>query len=224
MYHSIIVEDDPMVAYISESYIDKIGGVCVDKIFDNGFTALEYLKENKVDLVILDIYMPKLNGNELLRQLRFMNINVAVIMITASTEMLMLDEVLKHGVLDYLVKPFTFARFETSIQKFKAKCKLIASKDKVDQEVIDRLINIEKQQESHEKELDKGLNSSTLNSIIEFLKANSTEKHTCASLSKNTGLSKVTIRRYLNYIMGLGLIKSSIDYETGGRPRVIYYM
>ena len=50
------------------------------------------------------------------------------------------------------------------------------------------------------------------------------EKHTCESLSAALGLSKVTIRRYLNYLIEIQEMVSSIDYETGGRPRVLYLL
>ena len=48
------------------------------------------------------------------------------------------------------------------------------------------------------------------------------EKHTCESISAACGLSKVTVRRYLNYMIETGKLVSELDYETGGRPRVLY--
>lgn len=54
----------------------------------------------------------------------------------------------------------------------------------------------------------------------EYLKENEADE----SLSAALGLSKVTIRRYLNYLIEIQEMVSSIDYETGGRPRVLYLL
>ena len=70
MYKVLIVEDDPMVAMINEQYIKRnknfeVVGKCQD-----GAAALAFLKENEVDLLVLDVYMPHMNGFETLRQIR----------------------------------------------------------------------------------------------------------------------------------------------------------
>ena len=73
-----------------------------------------------------------------------------------------------------------------------------------------------------ETALRKGLNQMTLDHIYGFLLEHPQNKHTCKSISEAVGLSKVTVRSYLNYLIEMGRLVSSIDYETGGRPRVLY--
>ena len=86
MYKVLIVEDDPMVAMINEQYIKRnknfeIIGTCKD-----GSSALEFLETNPADLLILDVYMPHMNGFETLRQIRNSQITVDAIMATGVRE------------------------------------------------------------------------------------------------------------------------------------------
>ena len=118
MYKVLIVEDDPMVAMINEQYISKnkqfsVVGKCKD-----GKSALEFLEKQEADLVVLDVFMPQMDGFETLRQIRKKQISVDVIMVTAANDRESLEEALHLGIIDYLVKPFTFERFRIALEKF----------------------------------------------------------------------------------------------------------
>ena len=106
MYKVLIVEDDPMVAMINEQFVSRHKDFTVVEKCGDGESALEFLEENKVDLVIMDVYMPVMDGFETLRQIRKRQIEVDVIMVTAANETEALKEGLHLGVVDYLVKPF----------------------------------------------------------------------------------------------------------------------
>ena len=69
-YQVMIVEDDPMVAAINKKYTETVPGFRVAGIFRNGAEGLEYLRENHVDLVILDYYMPEMNGDVFMDRIR----------------------------------------------------------------------------------------------------------------------------------------------------------
>lgn len=224
MIHTVIVEDDPMVSQINQQYLQQFSDFKVDGVFRNGRDAWGYIYNYSPDLVILDVYMPIVSGIELLSRMRKENIKSSVIMVTAATETSVVDEALRMGIVDYLIKPFTFLRFQEAIQKYLNKINLLRSRTTVNQSVVDRLLNNEPISSTDHGELRKGLNQNTLTTIYDFLKSHSVEKHTCESISSYVGLSKVTIRRYLNYLIEAGIVLSSIDYETGGRPRVLYHM
>lgn len=118
MIRTIIIEDDPMVAQINCQYLQPLGDFQIDGIFNSGAAAQEYLKENEADLAIVDIYMPGMNGIELLRWIRGDHRSLSVIMVTAATEIQTVAEALQLGIVDYLIKPFSFARFQEAVQKY----------------------------------------------------------------------------------------------------------
>ena len=221
MIRIIVVEDDPMVAQLNAAYLDRTEGFRVCGIFTNGQEALEFLRRDPVDLAVMDVYMPVCSGVELLRQMRGSGIQTAVIMITAATEMKVVEEALRLGIEDYIIKPFSYDRLRDSVQRFRAKTSLVRKADRADQAVVDRLLGNQSAPE-RQRELPKGLNARTLENIREVLKREQAEEHTCESLSAASGLSRVTVRHYLNYLIDAGVLTSAIDYETGGRPRVLY--
>ena len=69
-YKVLIVEDDPMVAMINEQYVNRHKTFRVIAKLKDGQSALEYLEQHDVDLIVLDVYMPLMDGFETLRQIR----------------------------------------------------------------------------------------------------------------------------------------------------------
>ena len=221
MIRIIIVEDDPMVAQLNAAYLEKLEGFEVVGSFSNGRDALEYLRRDPVDLAVVDVYMPVCSGIELLRSLRQEWIRTAVIMITAATEMNVVDEALHLGIEDYIIKPFSYERLRESVLRFRDKASLVRGTGTVSQDVVDRLLGNQPRPRTGDP-LPKGLNNKTMAAIRSVLERNPGGDHTCESISAASGLSRVTVRHYLNYLIDTGELSSAIDYETGGRPRVLY--
>lgn len=223
MIQVVIVEDDLMVASINKEYVQQTPGMHVVATFHNGQDALEYLKDRDIDLLLLDVYMPDLSGMDLLRQLRVLQKNVDVIMVTAANDTSSIQEALNMGILDYLVKPFQYERFETAIRKYLLKHKLMKQNFTFSQKDVDELIQVQSAVPlTGQPELAKGLQDKTLRLLRSCLKAKKDQSLTCEDLAQETGLSKVTVRRYLNYLVENNEIMSEIDYRTGGRPSVLY--
>ena len=221
MIRIIIVEDDPMVAQLNAAYLGRMEGFEVVGQFSNGQEALAYLRENPVELAIVDVYMPILSGIELLRQMRSEWIRTSVIMITAATEMNVVEEALHLGIEDYIIKPFAYERLRESLLRFRDKTSLVRGAGTVSQDVVDRLLGNQPRPRA-DAPLPKGLNAKTMAAIRAVLERSPEGDHTCESISAASGLSRVTVRHYLNYLIDIGELGSSIDYETGGRPRVLY--
>ncbi len=219
-YKVLIVDDDPMVAMINGQYVQKnkmfqTAGTC-----RNGQEALAFLEENEIDLVILDVYMPIMDGVETLKQIRGKKINTEVIMVTAANDTDTLENTMHLGVIDYLIKPFAYERFQIALEKFIAKTSALKGTGVLDQNLVDSIISIPRRSQN-QKDYPKGIQKKTLQLIIDFLK----DKETWIdgdSIAENTGLSNVTVRRYMNYLVQSGNIQESINYETGGRPRMLY--
>lgn len=108
----LIIEDDPMVEFIHRSYLEKMG------LFQALYSAAtvedaeNLLAEKTIALILLDIHLKDGNGLDILRKLRMNQTNHEVILITAANEAPSVKEGLHLGVIDYLIKPFTFERFK----------------------------------------------------------------------------------------------------------------
>lgn len=220
MYKVLIVEDDPMVAMINEQYIKRnknfeIVGKCSD-----GSSALAFLENHEADLLILDVYMPKMNGFETLREIRNKQIPADAIMVTAANDRESLEEALHLGIVDYLVKPFTFDRFQMALEKYIAQNNALKDLDTLSQKSIDRII--ESSLKKGEELFPKGIQESTLQLIADCLKENRGVWFTGDELAEKVGLTGVTVRRYMNYLAESGKIIGEMDYETGGRPCMRY--
>ena len=220
MYKVLIVEDDPMVAMINEQFVSRHKDFEVVHKLSDGKSALEYLDINEVDLIILDVYMPYLDGFETLRQIRKKQISVDVIMVTAANEREQLKEGLHLGVVDYLVKPFTFERFKVALDKFIAQTEALKDLDKVNQKNIDFLID--KSRKTTNELYPKGIQEKTLQTIIEHLKENKSKWLTGDEIAEKVGLTGVTVRRYMAHLVEAGMVIADMNYETGGRPRMLY--
>jgi two-component system, LytTR family, response regulator len=108
----IIIEDEPLALEKTRDFVNKVPFLLLSATFDNALTGLNYLNNNKVDLLFLDINMDELSGVELLESSR---INSQVIITTAYPEYALKGFELK--VTDYLLKPFTFNRFLQAVNK-----------------------------------------------------------------------------------------------------------
>ena len=220
MYRVLIVEDDPMVAMINEQYINRnkqflVVGKCTD-----GNSALDFLKHNEVDLIILDVYMPYTDGFETLRQIRQQQLSVDAIMVTAANDREALEEALHLGIVDYLVKPFTFDRFRMALDKFIAQTDALKDFGTLNQKNIEYIID--NSRKKYDEVHPKGIQQKTLDLIMEHLKEHNNTWLTGDDVAEKIGLTSVTVRRYMNYLSETGLVQSEMNYETGGRPCMLY--
>ena len=220
MYKVLIVEDDPMVAMINEQFVSRHKDFVVAHKCNDGKSALEYLENNDVDLIILDVFMPYMDGFETLRQIRKKQIPVDVIMVTAANEREQLKEGLHLGVVDYLVKPFTFERFKVALDKFIAQVEALKDLDKVNQKNIDFLID--KSRKRANELYPKGVQEKTLQTIIEHLKENKNKWLTGDEIAEKVGLTGVTVRRYMTHLSEVGIVIADMNYGTGVRPCMLY--
>ncbi len=230
MYKVLIVEDDPMVAMINEQYVCKNKNFCVQKTCRNGQEALEYLeetngtssKDSSIDLVIMDVFMPLMNGVETLKKIREKKLDCEVIMVTAANDPATLEETMHLGVIDFLIKPFAYERFQVALEKFIANDQAFrGAQQTIDQSYVDSLISNGGQLHLQNNELPKGIQKKTLDLLTDYLK----EKKGWVSgdqISEDVGLSSVTVRHYMGYLMEKGEVNGEINYETGGRPSMLY--
>lgn len=225
MYRVIIIEDDPMVAAINRQYVETDQTFSVVGVFKHGAEALAYLAENTVDLIILDYYTPVMTGLEFVDQLHRMEKTPSIIMVTSANDTSLVERLLSRGILDYLVKPFEYKRFQQAMDKFLQTKKLLeGGHSNLDQQLIDKLTLYQEAPRGGQKpQLAKGLNAATLDLIRSFLIKNKEQTYTSEQIADQVKLSRITVRRYVNYLVEIDEVASAIDYQTGGRPSIHYH-
>lgn len=224
MVSVMIIEDDPMVAAINRQYVENTPGFAVEAVFPSGVGALEYLKGHDVPLIILDFYTPMMNGMEFVDRLHGMGKAPAIIMVTSASHAQTIRQMFLRGVVDYLVKPFEYKRFQEALERFRqSREQWEVQETALDQAAIDRM-TVGTGQPAVSEPLAKGLNAATMQMIREFLQAHRGEGHTSEEVAEQVCLSRITVRRYMNYLTEIREISSRIDYQTGGRPSIQYYL
>lgn len=111
-YNVIIVDDEYLAQKLLQDYVSKVESLQLVATCSNAFEAIEALKNNRVDIMLLDIQMPDLTGLELVKSLEK---KPAVIFTTAYSEFAV--DAFNLAVADYLLKPFNFPRFFQAINK-----------------------------------------------------------------------------------------------------------
>jgi response regulator of citrate/malate metabolism len=219
MIRLLLVEDDPMVMDILVRYIRAIEGFQVKAVTRNGKEALQKLSTETVDLVIADIYMSEMQGDELLEEIRKRGLPVDVIFVTAANDWEHIDHALKLGVVDYLIKPFAFERLKNTLLEYKYRFQAGQPSAAMTQEELDGIL---RKQPCQDEGLRKGLHKRTLEYVREFLEKQDCDLITANEISKQMGISKTTARRYLEYFESVGILELQIEYGTVGRPAFIY--
>jgi two-component system response regulator DctR len=214
----LIVEDDPMVMEINAQFVSKLPGFkLVGKAF-TGKEAISFINEGKTNLVLLDYFLPDTNGLSLLHTIRKNHYPIDVILLTANRDPNHIQEIFRAGVVDYIVKPFRFDRFQTALEQYRHTLKKFQENRPFEQADLDTLTGVQPNGGAEvEDYLPKGLNDRTLKQIVEFLKGQA-EPLSSEDVAAGIGLARVTVRRYLDYLEKKGEIVMEIQYGSVGRP------
>ena len=116
MYKILIVDDAGFMRKMVQTHLSKAG--YTDFIEgEDGQVAIDTYKEQKPDLVIMDITMPNVDGIEALRQIKAADSDAKIIMCSAMGQEAMVMEAIKLGALDFIVKPFKADRIIQTVNK-----------------------------------------------------------------------------------------------------------
>lgn len=110
----IIVDDEPVARKILQEFVEQVPFMDLQGKFENALKAGAFLQSNAVDIVLLDIEMPKISGLQFLQK---MDLESMVILTTAFPQYAL--EGYELNIIDYLLKPFAFSRFLKAVHKAK---------------------------------------------------------------------------------------------------------
>lgn len=219
MIKVLIVEDDPMVAMLNTHYVEQVGGFELVQAVNSIKSAIEVLEESRIDLVLLDIFMPEETGFELLMYIRNQEKEIDIMMISAVHDMGSIKKALQYGVVDYLIKPFTFERFKEALTIYREKLTFMKEQQKISQSELDSLIlQKEKREPTVTKELPKGLTKQTLQLIWQKIESLNGRAFTTDEMSQLVGISRVSIRKYVMFLTDIGVLENEMMYQHVGRP------
>ena len=207
MINVLVVEDDPMVAQLHEHYLSQIKGFQLCDIAGNGDTALKLLRQNKYDLIILDVFMPTMDGLQLLAKIRENGYDVDVIIVSADKIKL----ALRLGAVDYIIKPFEFERFNLALNNYLKRYQIVEEQGIIKQADLDTTIM--RQENQVAVTLPKGLDKNTLGTVWACI-CSIDGMFTTEEVAGMVGISRVSIRKYLEFL--------KLDLHRGSVGRPVY--
>ncbi|MGM9927319.1 MAG: response regulator [Bacillus sp. (in: firmicutes)] len=221
MIDVLIVDDDPMVSEINKSYLQQVDGYHLKGTASSVKEAISFLEKNDVKLILLDIFMPEIEGINLLTKIREMQKDIDVIFITAASDMRTIHKAFQYGAVDYIIKPFRFSRFEQALAKYRKQTNLLLKDSKLSQAELDHLL-LKKQEKSVLEMLPKGLSKNTLREIWSYIEQKNGHDFSTEELVNTIGISRISIRKYLSFLEKIGSITSYCSYGNVGRPLTLF--
>ena len=216
MIKVMIVDDDPTVAEFNKCYVDLVAGFQVDFVVHSAVEAFSILDTADIDLILLDIFMPGMNGLELLINLRQIGKGVDVMIITAACDKSNIKKALQFGAVDYIIKPFEFERLNGALAAYQDLFNLMDDQDRVSQVELDQRMLYKEQPISIQ--LPKGIDRQTLRITWEKIKEQEKSSFSTEEMAKNVGISRISMRKYLEFLRQMGALQLELIYGTIGRP------
>lgn len=221
----LIVDDEPLTAQAHADYVRRVPGYVVDAVVLTGTEALGRLEaaaaeELPVDLVLLDMNLADLHGLDVARRIRGRGYTVDIIAITAVRDLYVVKTAISSGVTQYLIKPFTFGAFREKLENHRAfRLNLVDGGGTATQASIDSALAALRTVAP--ARLPKGLLEETLAAISAELRE-ADGGLSATEVADHLELSRVTARRYLEYLAGLEQAIKTPRHGAPGRPEYEY--
>jgi response regulator of citrate/malate metabolism len=221
---TLVVEDDALTAQAHADYLGRIEGFELAGVARTATEALAAIRASltgpPIDLVLLDLTLPDGHGLELARRMRSAGVAVDIVAITAVRETETVRTAISVGIVQYLIKPFSFAVFRDRLESYRSyRLRLESSGSAATQEEVDGMLATLRP--SGQAALPKGLSGDTLAAVVAHLKRTRAAVSS-GEVAESLDLSRVTARRYLEHLADVGQATRSPRYGTPGRPELEY--
>ncbi|MGY2464081.1 response regulator [Vreelandella sulfidaeris] len=237
-YGILVVEDDFRIADIHKAFIEQSEGFYVVGMARNGSEAKAIMAEQaaSIQLILLDAYLPDVEGLELLWTIRRDYVHVDIVMVTAAREVETISEALRGGVFDYLIKPIEADRMAQMLTRFRREREALANRAEMSQEELDQVLarlqpgapsRVKNQtlsqahSQTRSQALPKGIDRLTLRRVIDAL-ADAPDSLTAMQMARTMGASRSTARRYLEFLVAEQAVSAELGYGDVGRPERRY--
>ncbi|HVK20969.1 MAG TPA: response regulator [Actinokineospora sp.] len=219
MISVLVVEDNTVAAQAHRVYVERVPGFAVAGVVHSGRAALRFLDTGPVDLVLLDLYLPDSHGLDVVRALRAAGHGADVIAVTSARDLAVVRAAVSAGVVQYLLKPFTFAGLRDKLEGYARFRAHVRHGQAAAQSDVDEAFGALRGTDS--AVLPKGMSGPTLDLVISAVRS-AADGLSAAAAAEEVGVSRVTARRYLEYLADQGQVVRRPRYGTVGRPEVVY--
>ncbi len=218
----LVVDDDFMVARVHAGFVSRVPGFIVVGVAHSGAEALQAVQTLRPDLVLLDVYLPDMSGIDVLHRLRETAPQVDVLIVSAAREVDAVRQALRGGVVNYLLKPFDQEALRTRLEQYAATARSLAVISTAGQGDLDRFFGSPPARGGGER-LPKGLSTETIDLVRRALREAQTDL-SASECGELAGISRVSARRYLEYLAEVGQAEVRLRYGAAGRPERRYVL
>ena len=219
----LIAEDDPKISDIQSRFIDKLDGFQVIGIGQTIAESQEFIDVFHPDLVLLDVFFPDGTGIELLWKIRQKYKDIDVIFVTAAKEVSTLQDAIRGGAFDYVLKPMNFNRFRATLTKFLEHRTELEQVTTLEQKDVDKFFHSTPETFHEPAHQPKGIHPLTLERIEDEMGKIDDSGIGAEDMGERIGISRTTARRYLEFLVSKGIVKPSLVYGAVGRPERLYF-
>lgn len=212
----VVVDDDHAVAALHERFVAAHPDFTVRAVAHDGPSAIAAILAAQPDVVLLDFHLPGFSGLEVLRRIRAeAEEQPEFIAVTAVRDVESVRAARAAGVRHYLVKPFTVGALRDRLDEVARDRRLFDEAEGLEQREIDALFASGVRAPT----LPKGLSVETLESVERAL---GPVGASASEVGEAVGISRVSARRYLEYLVATHRAARSLNYATSGRPSAVY--
>ncbi|MFJ7939050.1 response regulator [Peribacillus sp. NPDC096622] len=221
----VIVEDDENAVNIYKQFTNQLDQFTVIATASTGKQALNILHAAQPDLILLDIFLPDMNGIDLLREIRKEYRGIDVILITAANDTETVSEAIRGGAFGYLIKPIIIDKLLATLNQYDLTRRQLHNSDLVNQDKVDTLFrtisNSNTANDVQINSLPKGIDKHTLKMVRSKIQ-NVNGSLNADELGRLVGISYSTMRRYLEYLVSCDEMEVEVLYGSIGRPERKY--
>ncbi|MFD1658641.1 response regulator [Streptomyces caeni] len=216
----LVVDDDTRVARVNAAYVERVPGFRVIGQAHTAGDALHRMESPpRPDLVLMDHYLPDGTGLSVVREMRQRGRETDVIMVTAARDVRTVQAAMRHGALQYLVKPFAFAGLRAKLEAYAELRRALDGGGEAEQADVDRMFGA--LSASAAPGLPKGHSPATADLVRRALMT-AEGPLSAQEMAERTGLSRQTSQRYLKLLERTGRATLTLRYGETGRPEHRY--
>lgn len=212
----LAIDDDPDILYTLDA-IGKMAGWDMTTT-DDPKQALELIKDNSLDLVIVDYHMPVLDGIALVRAIREINVEIPIVVLTVDDRMILAKRFRDAGANDFALKPIKAPDFISRINLHLTSFSPATTSQESSIPVVSSW-------EEDASSLPKGLSVPTMMLIVSLLEDESLDPQSwlgADEIALRVGIAYQTVWRYLDVLENEAVVQVKLGYGSRGRPRKRY--